>query len=110
MRTVFVKKLLASGEPCAKCADVEQRLIASGDLARIDDIVIADERDPESPGMKLAARHQVDAAPFFLVENGGETRIYTVYLRFAKEVLGRRAKAEDEAQEILRANPDLDLL
>ena len=110
MRTVFVKKLLANGEPCAKCADVEQRLSASGNLARIDEIVIADERDPDSPGMRLAALHQVDVAPFFLVENGGETRIYTVYLRFAKEVLGQRAEAADEAQEILRANPDLDLI
>lgn len=110
MRITFVKKILASGQPCAKCADVEARLEATGQLARIDEVVIADERNPESRGMQLAARHAVAVAPFFLVERSGQTTVYTIYLKFAKEVFARQAKGPDEAQEMLRAEPGLDLI
>ncbi len=110
MRITFVKKILANGEPCAKCADVERRLAASGQLQRIDRVVVADERDADSEGMRLAAHHDVAVAPFFIVEDDDQTTIYTIYLRFAKEVFGHRAEAVDEAQELLRANPDLDLI
>ena len=110
MRITFVKKILANGEPCAKCADVSARLEAAGQLARIDQVVVADERDPGSLGMRLAAAHGVTVAPFFLVEREGQTTVYTVYLRFAKEVLGGEAPALQEAQEMLRADPDLDLI
>lgn len=110
MRITFVKKMLANGQPCAKCADVERRLAADGHLQRIDRVVVADERDSSSEGMHLAARHDVSVAPFFIVEEGDQTTVYTVYLRFAKEVLGNRADAVGEAREMLRANPDLDLI
>ena len=108
----FVKKVLANGEPCAKCADVEQRLRAAGQMAAIDRTVIADERDPDSEGMRIAAQHDVKLAPFFVVEEGGETRIYTIYFRFARKVLGNAGagRPKQEAEEILRANPDLDLV
>ena len=110
MRITFVKKILANGQPCAKCAEIEQRLEAAGHLQRIDRVVVADERDGDSAGMRLAARHDVSVAPFFIVEEGDQTTVYTVYLRFAKEVLGDLADAVDEAQEMLRANPDLELI
>ena len=110
MHITFVKKILANGEPCPKCGDVERRLAASGQRQRIDRVVVADERDPDSEGMRLATRHDVAVAPFFIVEEGGKTTIYTVYLRFAKEIFGRRADAVEEAEELIRANPDLDLL
>ncbi|MYE25413.1 MAG: hypothetical protein F4Y01_15980 [Gammaproteobacteria bacterium] len=111
-RITFVKKVLANGQPCAKCADVEQRLRAAGQMAAIHRTVIADERDPDSEGMRIAAEHNVKLAPFFVVEERGETRIYTIYFRFAREVLGSggAAKPKREAEEILRANPDLDLV
>ena len=110
MRITFVKKILATGAPCCKCGDIEKRLRASGQMARIDHVVIADERDPSSEGMRLAAEHDVSVAPFFIVEDGDETTVYTVYLRFAKEVFRSRGKAADEAQEMLRADPSLDLI
>ncbi len=110
MRITFVKKILADGEPCAKCADVEQRLQASGQMARIDRVIVADERDPNSAGMRLATRHQVAVAPFFVVEDGDETTVYPIYLRFVKEVFGRPVESVDESVELLRANPDLDLV
>ncbi len=59
MYITLVKKVLADGSPCRKCAEVETRLRESGYLSRIHDTVIADERDPASPGMELARRHNV---------------------------------------------------
>ena len=139
MHITFVKKVLASGAPCAKCDDVERRLRRSGLIARIDRVVVADARDAGSEGMRLARRHQVEIAPFFLVEDGGSTIVYTVYLKFVREILeslqpgsargtplaGKSSargspprkwgeptpSAElEEARDLLRANPDLDLV
>jgi len=111
MHITFVKKILASGEPCAKCADVEARLRRAGYMERIDETLIADERDPDSPGMQLAEHYGVKRAPFFVVRDGDQAPvIYTVYFRFAREVLGRGESNIDEAREILRDNPDLDFI
>ncbi len=111
MRVTLVKKIKADGNPCRKCAEVEKRLIDSGLMNRISDIVIADERDPRSPGMQLAARHKVDAAPFFVVQDAdGAERVYTVYFRFVKEVLNASVSEQDEARELLERNPDLHYL
>jgi len=88
MRITFIKKTLADGSSCRKCAEVEQRLIDAGYWDRIDRVVIADEKDPESEGMQLAKSHQVGIAPFFMVEEDDKpVQIYTVYFRFLKEVL-----------------------
>ena len=122
MRITLVKKILADGSPCAKCADVETRLTASGQMSRIDRVVVADERDPNSEGMRLAARHGVATAPFFVVEQPPvdadspdqpprqETTVYTVYLRFIRDIFGKEANTAAEARETVRANPDLGLL
>jgi hypothetical protein len=87
MNITLVKKVLADGSPCKKCADVIERLETSGHMKSIDKIVVADERDSESEGMKLAKELQVERAPFFIVENDGETQVYTVYMKLVKEVL-----------------------
>lgn len=113
MHITFVKKVLATGQPCAKCDDVEQRLRRSGLMARIHRVLVADERDGDSEGMRLALRHGVRIAPFFLVEDGFETTVYTVYLKFVREVLGGETAPHselEEARDLLRANPDLDLV
>ena len=89
MHITMVKKIKADGSPCKKCADVEERLHAADLQDRIDNIAIADERDPNSEGMQLAREHQVDRAPFFIVKDEqGQTKIYTVYYQLLKEVLG----------------------
>ncbi len=108
-KITFVKKILASGEPCGKCRDVEARLSAGNYWNAIDRVVIADERDPESEGMRLAATLGVDRAPFFVVETATNTAIYTVFLRFMKDVLGSTTPTDD-AQLLLASNPELDLL
>ncbi len=111
MRITFVKKILADGSPCRKCAEVAGRLEREGYMARIDQVLIADERDPQSPGMLLAREHRVERAPFFVVEDDeGGGRVYTVYLRFLREVLQEQTSEAEEASEILRNNPDLDFL
>jgi phosphoadenosine phosphosulfate reductase len=89
MRITMVKKRLLSGEPCKKCVDAETLLKTRDLWSRIDEVVWAIEGDPESAGMKLAAQHQVELAPFFVVQSdSGETRTYTSTLQFIKEVLG----------------------
>jgi hypothetical protein len=111
MHITFVKKILANGEPCQKCRDVEQRLIASGHMQQIDETVIADERDIESAGMKLAVEVNVTRAPFFVVDtDDGKRKVYTVYFKFAKEILGSAQSKKDEGKEILNDNPDLDFI
>lgn len=111
MHITFVKKILASGEPCAKCADVQERLEKNGQMSSIDEVVIADERDPESAGMRLAGELEVNRAPFFVVRDGdAEPKVYTVYFKFAKEVLGKESSAREKSKEILNDNPDLDFL
>lgn len=86
MKITLVKKVLADGSPCRKCIDVMGKLEQSGYIERIDEIVSADEKDPDSPGMKLAREHNVDRAPFFIVQEAGQpSRVYTVYYQFVRE-------------------------
>src|SRR5262245_35045360 len=110
----FVKKILASGELCPKCADVEQRLDRDGVRSHIDRVLVADERDPQSPGVQLAASLGVDRAPFFVVETPLRTTVYTVYLKFLREEINGATSTRDavadtvaESQELLAAHPDL---
>jgi hypothetical protein len=111
MKITLVKKILADGSPCRKCADVVSRLEDGGHINRISEILIADERNPESEGMRLAAELNVDRAPFFIVEQSDGTKtVYTVYFKFVKEVLELQTNESDELKEILDQNPDLDLL
>ena len=112
MTITMVKKITLDGEPCRKCAEVDEKLSAAGLTDKIDRIVIADERDQDSEGMQLAKEHSVELAPFFIVENDdGSTQIYTVYFRFVKEVLQQKGLSEQqEIDEIMDKNPDLDFI
>ena len=111
MNITMVKKILDNGSPCRKCQEVDKRLTDGGYQNRINRVVIADERDPESEGMRLAKMHNVKLAPFFIVEdsNGNET-IYTVYFKFVKEILNATTTEAEELSEIMDNNPDLDYI
>ncbi len=110
MQITLVKKILADGSPCQKCADVLDKLEQNDQMQYISQVLVADERDKDSPGMVLAKDLQVERAPFFVVEEPGEEpRIYTVYLKFVKEVLNQAQSAQAEAKEIIENN-DLDFL
>jgi len=94
MHVTMVKKRLASGEPCKKCIEAEDLLRSRGAWSSIDEVVWAIENEPESEGMKLARRFGVDAAPFFLVdEGGGEAVPYSSVLRFMRDRLEARRDA-----------------
>ncbi len=111
MKITFVKKILADGSPCKKCADVVHKLEQADQMKFIDSVIIADERDENSPGMKIAKSLNVERAPFFVVEkDNSEPLVYTVYLKFVKEVLNQESSAVDEAKEILANSDDLDFL
>lgn len=111
MYITLVKKIMQDGAPCRKCADVEKRLQEAELADRIDRIVIADERDPDSEGMQLARGYNVNQAPFFIVRNdNGNEEVYTVYFRFLKEVLQRDSSEQEAAADIIDSNPDLDFI
>ncbi|NIN37123.1 MAG: hypothetical protein GTN46_13710 [Gammaproteobacteria bacterium] len=111
MQISMVKKIKADGSPCRKCQEVGERLKSAGLEDRINRVIIADEREPDSEGMQLAVQYQIDRAPFFLVEEEGqEPRIYTVYMRFLKEVLQTEASEEEQLKDILDSSPDLDYI
>jgi tRNA(Ile)-lysidine synthase TilS/MesJ len=110
MKITMVKKVFPDGSPCKKCGEVEEKMRAAGQLQRIDRVVIADEANDQSEGMLLAAEHNIDRAPFFIVERDGQqTEIYTVYFKFVKEVLDSETSEEEEIAEIMNDN-DLDFL
>ena len=111
MDITFVKKILQDGSPCPKCADVQNKLDASGQINHITRTIIADERDDESEGMQLARKFNVERAPFFIVEQQNQApQIYTVYMKFVKEVLDQKTDAQEELKEIMDNNEDLDFL
>jgi hypothetical protein len=110
MTVTMIKKIKLDGAPCRKCADVIDRLERAGLTSRIDRVVVADERDADSEGMRMAAELGVDAAPFFVVERGGERTIYTSYVKLLKEVLEAQPSETDEAVEIAANTANIDFL
>lgn len=88
MKITLVKKILADGSPCKKCGEVMEKIEAGNQMQFIDEVLIADEADKDSPGMLLAAKHEVNRAPFFVVEqDDGSVEIFTIYFKLVKEVL-----------------------
>lgn len=99
---VFVKKILADGNPCKKCDQVTQRLHDDELFDTIDQIVIAREGDAASEGMRLAAEYNVDRAPFFLVEYEDGTRdIFDIYLKFRKVAAKSSVQAEEKTEDLV---------
>jgi phosphoadenosine phosphosulfate reductase len=86
-KVTMVKKLLQNGEPCAKCAQAEELLRARGLWGQIDEVIWAKEGDPESEGAQLARKHEIDLAPFYLIEEPGQAaRVVSSTLKLAKEL------------------------
>jgi hypothetical protein len=88
MKITMVKKMNPDGSFCKKCDEIDAKLQRAGYLQYINHIAIAEHGSPLSEGMVLAAKHNIDLAPFFIVEKEGEPpEIHTVYFRFVKQVL-----------------------
>ncbi len=83
MRVTMIKKRFADGHTCEKCSQAEDLLRRRGLFDRVDRVVWADEGDPSSEGMRLAAEHGVSLAPFFIVEDGGQLSVHTSVLKVA---------------------------
>lgn len=105
MPVTMVKKILAGGEPCAKCAQAEELLKARGLWDRIDQVVWAIEGDAQSPGMQLAAELGVALAPFFVVRDDRGQRVHTSVLKLIKEELAPSPPASSTPHD---ADDDLD--
>ncbi|MDZ7842530.1 MAG: hypothetical protein U5R46_17160 [Gammaproteobacteria bacterium] len=104
---VFVKKIQAGGEACAKCRDIEQRLRFDGLMNRLDEILAAREGDPDSPGAMLAERLGVRRAPFFVIRDpdGGE-RVIESYLAF-KRWFSTVGSTTGDLKDVVDRHPDL---
>ena len=87
MHVTMIKKELADGSPCKKCLQAEEILRRRGLWEQIDEVIFAKEADPASPGMKLAATHRVELAPFFLVKEGEREVVYTSVIELMREQL-----------------------
>lgn len=104
---IFVKKILAGGEACSKCRDIEQRLHFDGLMSRFDEILDAREGDPASPGAVLADRHGVERAPFFVIRYpDGSERVIESYLAFKRWFAGGESTAGD-LQDAVDRHPDI---
>ena len=105
MRITMVKKRLASGEPCEKCAQAEEMLRRRSLWDRIDQVIWAVEGDDGSPGAREAAKHGVELAPFFVVQDeGGRETVVTSTLRLVKQYLATASASQAPA-----ASPDPDV-
>ncbi|WP_428603089.1 hypothetical protein [Sedimenticola sp.] len=107
----MVKKLTRDGQPCAKCRDVEARMRREGLFDQIDRVVIAQEGDLSSEGMRLAEIYQVDRAPFFLVaDDNGDVQIYTVYFKLLRDVLKPIKEKRPSLSDLLSPAPAADFI
>ncbi len=85
LRVTMVKKRLVSGEPCQKCKQAEELLRRRGLWDLVDEVVVAEEGQPDSRGMQLAAEHGVDLAPFYIVTDEGRApRVITATMEVVK--------------------------
>ena len=111
MHITFVKKIKADGTECRKCIEVQSRLEKDGYIEKINTVVIADENDENSMGLKLAKEYKVEQAPFFIVEDDeNNIAIYTVYFKFIKEIFSEKINEKEIAKEILDADHNLDYI
>jgi thioredoxin-dependent adenylylsulfate APS reductase len=100
---IMVKKVLADGSPCRKCAQAESMLKRRGLWEKIDRVLLADEADKNSEGMALARELNIDIAPFFVVDQGDGRRVYSSPIELIREVLKpKRAKPSGPDLEALQ--------
>ena len=100
MHVTMVKKKLADGSDCRKCAEVTQYLEQRGFWDRIDEVVWAHESDPQSPGMVLGKRLGVERAPFFVVRDGSGEKVYTSVLALIQERFGQAVTTAERARDV----------
>ena len=100
MHITMVKKRLADGSECRKCAEATEHLQARGLWNRVDEIVWAQEGDATSAGVLLGDRLGVERAPFFVIRNQGRETVYTSVLQLIRERLGQSVSVQEQAVAI----------
>ena len=100
MHVTMVKKRMKDGSECRKCAQAVEHLRKRGLLDRIDEIVWADENDPNSEGMLLGTRLGVERAPFFVVRDAGAEHVYTSVLSLVQERFRQKVSDQERAGAI----------
>ncbi len=100
MHVTMVKKKMRDGSDCRKCAEATEHLRARGLWDRIDEVVWAQEGDPNSPGMVLGARLGVERAPFFVVRDDSGEKVYTSVLRLIQERFGQESSTLEQARDV----------
>ena len=100
MHITMVKKTLADGSDCRKCAEATEHLRSRGLWDRVDEIVWAREGDPTSPGMVLGERLGVERAPFFVVRDEAGEHVYVSVLQLVRERLGQDVSMQEHVSEI----------
>jgi hypothetical protein len=100
MHITMVKKRLEDGSECRKCNQATEQLRNRGLLDRIDEIVWADEGDPDSPGSRLGRQLGVDVAPFFVVRDDSGENVYTSVMRLIRDRLGEAVSDAEQARSI----------
>ena len=100
MHITMIKKRLADGSDCRKCADAMGVLESRGLWHRIDEVIWVHEDDPSSPGHELASRLGVDRAPFFIVRDDNGEAVYTSVLALIRERLGDVVSEQEQAQSL----------
>jgi hypothetical protein len=100
MHVTMVKKKMADGSDCRKCAEVTEYLRTHGFWDRIDEVVWAHEGDPKSPGMVLGARVGVERAPFFVVRDARGETVYTSVLQLIQARFGKDVTSSERARDV----------
>src|SRR5438046_10323750 len=100
MRVSMVKKKMADGSDCRKCADVTAYLQARGFWNRVDEVVWAYENDPESPGMVLGQRLGVERAPFSVIRDERGETVSTTPLQLIQERSGKEVSTPDASRPV----------
>jgi hypothetical protein len=111
VEVVLVKKRLANGHWCARCGHVHSRLEQDGLSGLIDRVVVAEERDPDGEGMRLAWQYGVRRAPFFIVRYGsGESEAFDAYMDFRQCFAALQSVRDARHEELVTAYPEVALL
>ena len=96
----MVKKKMADGSDCRKCAEVTEFLKTRGLWESIDEVVWARENDPSSPGAQLGARLGIERAPFFVVRDGADEKVYRSVLQLIQERFGEAVSTTERARDV----------
>lgn len=99
-----------NGSHCRKSAEVLDQLKKLDLLSKIDTIIAADERNPSSSGFYLARQHQIETAPFFILQQNDSTCVYTSSYSFLRDVFCQHISEQEEISEIIEHALNLDFI